>query len=117
MEKIRLWMALFAGSVLLSIMTGCRTGTFASEYGKSDTAYISVVSSSDYAGKNVDVIVDNDTMFQVKVVRSKQSTEKHNGRLYGIGSGKRHVRIEYDGKVIYDKDIFVSSQHTKLIML
>ncbi len=110
-------MAMIAGVMSLSVMTGCRTGSFASEYGKSDMAYISVVSSGDYAGKSVDVVVDNETGFKVEVVRYKQSSEKHNGRLHGIRPGKRHVRIVYDGSVVYDKDIFVSSQHTKLIML
>ena len=110
-------MAMIAGVMSLSVMTGCRTGSFASEYGKSDMAYISVVSSGDYAGKSVDVVVDNETGFKVEVVRYKQSSEKHNGRLHGIMTPPHSQGYISVQSFRYDKDIFVSSQHTKLIML
>ncbi len=97
--------------------TGCKTGTFVSEYGKEDIAFITITSSSNYAGKIVTVIVDNDTSFDVKVREAKQSTEKHNGEVHGIKPGKRHIKVMFNGSPLYEKDIFLSSQQTKIINL
>lgn len=98
-------------------LTCCKTGTFASEGGKDDIAYISVISSSEYANKAVTVSIDDTTTFDAKVRLAKQSTEKRHGDLYGIKPGKRHIKITYQGMVLYEKDIFVSSQQTKTIQL
>ncbi len=101
----------------LFVLTGCKTGVFTSEYGKEDVAFISLVSSDEMANKDVDVFIDDNTSFSAHVQKAKQSTEKHNGKLFSIKPGKRHMRIVYNGETIYEKDIYVSSQQTKLINL
>lgn len=98
-------------------LSGCRTGTYSSSYGKEDMAYISIISGKQYAGKTVSVSVDGKDSFNAKVVKEKQSTEKHNGQLYGIRPGKRTIVITYQNKTLYSNTVFLSSQQTKLIRL
>lgn len=109
---------LFALVVLLvGVLSSCKTGTFTSEYGKEDIAYVFLTSSGDMAGKTVLVQIDDANSFEMKVRKAKQSTEKHNGKAFSIMPGTRHMKITYKGQLIYEKDIFVSSQQTKLINL
>lgn len=105
------------GVFLTCLLTGCKTGVFTAEYGKEDVAFISLVSSDVMANKDVDVYIDEDLHFTMHVQKAKQSTEKHNGKLHSIKPGKRHMKIVYKGNVIYEKDVFLSSQQTKLINL
>ncbi len=98
-------------------LTGCRTGSFSTSYGKGDRAFISIISGKQYRGKTVQVFIDGKTFFDVKVINEKQSTEKHNGSLHEIHPGKRHVEIRYKDKILYSKTIFLSSQQTKIIRL
>lgn len=116
-RKLRIIMSLMAIAMAAYCITGCKTGTFASEHGRDDIAYIDVVSSGAYAGKKVTVTIDGSTTFTVKVQKSKQSTEKHNGSLYAIRPGRRSVKVVYEGKTLYQKEIFLSSQQTKIIQL
>lgn len=108
---------LFLMCSCLILLAGCKTGVFTSEYGKEDVAFISLVSSDALANKDVEVYIDENAPFTVHVQKSKQSTVKHNGKLFSIMPGKRHMKIVYNGETIYEKDIFVSSQQTKLINL
>lgn len=101
----------------LLALASCKTGVYTAEYGKEDVAYISLVSSDKMANKDVLVYIDNETQFTAHVQKAKQSTEKHNGKLFAIKPGKRHMKVVYNGNVIYEKEIFVSSQQTKLINL
>lgn len=101
----------------LLALASCKTGVYTAEYGKEDVAYISLISSDKMANKDVQVYIDNETQFTAHVQKAKQSTEKHNGKLFAIKPGKRHMKVVYNGNVIYEKDIFVSSQQTKLINL
>ncbi|MEZ3589794.1 MAG: DUF4831 family protein [Muribaculaceae bacterium] len=116
-RRLQIILSLVAIAMAACCITGCKTGTFASEHGRDDVAYIDVVSSDAYAGKKVTVTIDGTTEFTVKVQKSKQSTEKHNGDLYGIRPGRRSVKVVYDGKTLYEKEIFLSSQQTKIIQL
>ena len=108
---------LFICVLLTCIFTACKTGVYTAEYGKEDVAYICLISSDEMANKDVVVYIDNETQFTMRVQKAKQSTEKHNGKLYAIKPGTRHMKVVYNGNVIYKKDIFLSSQQTKLINL
>ena len=108
---------MFICCLCLLTLVGCKTGVYTAEYGKEDVAYISLISSDKMANKDVQVYIDNEAQFTARVQKAKQSTEKHNGKLFAIKPGKRHMKVVYNGDVIYEKEIFVSSQQTKLINL
>jgi predicted small secreted protein len=105
--------------ILLSCLTfaGCKLGVYTTEGGKSDVAYLSFTSSKIYAGKTVNVTLDNKTTFTAKVEREFKANSKFNGSVYSIGLGNRNVKVEYEGTVIYQKDIFVTTQQNKIINL
>ena len=82
---------------------------------KEDIAYLLFVSPKEYAGKSVFVKIDNNAPFEAKVVKSSKANRR--GSQYGIAVGTRNITVSYDGKSIYQKKIFVSTQEVKQIML
>lgn len=102
--------------VIPLLLIGCRAHLpVAQESGKEDIAYILFVSSNEYAGKSVTVKVDNNVPFTAKVV--KESKASRRGFQYGITVGTRNLTVSYNGKNIYQKKIFVSTQEVKQIIL
>ena len=106
-------MLLFAIPILL---TGCRAHfPVAQESGKEDIAYLLFVSPNQYAGKEVQVKVDNNAPFTAKVVKAKKANRR--GSQYGIAVGTRTLTVSYNSKNIFQKKIFVSTQEVKQITL
>lgn len=104
---------LFAIPILL---TGCRANfPVAQESGKEDIAYLLFVSPNQYAGKEVQVKVDNNAPFTAKVVKAKKANRR--GSQYGIAVGTRTLTVSYNSKNIFQKKIFVSTQEVKQITL
>lgn len=102
--------------VIPLLLIGCRAHfPVAQESGKEDIAYLLFVSPKEYAGKSVFVKIDNNAPFEAKVVKS--SKDNRRGSQYGIAVGTRNITVSYDGKSIYQKKIFVSTQEVKQIML
>ena len=100
-------------AVLALIVSSCKAPV-AQQGGKEDIAFLLFVSPSQYAGKTVQVTVD-DTSFDAKVVKEKRSKRK--GSQYGISTGNRNIKVTSEGKVLYQKKIFVSAQEVKQILL
>jgi hypothetical protein len=110
--KLKLIFAL--GLVLL--LCGCRAHyPVEQQSGKDDIAYLLFVSQKDYANKHVTVSLDGENTFEAKVVKAKDSYRK--GTSYAIATGRRKINVEYKGNSIYNKEIFVSTQETKIITL
>lgn len=108
----KLLILLFLPLMLLS----CKANyPIAQQSGKEDMAYLLFVSGDKYAGKEVQVSVDNAQPFTAKVVKSKRAN--HKGTQYGIATGSRALKVSCKGKVIYEKKIFVSTQEIKQILL
>ncbi len=101
--------------IITTCITSCKLGVYSQEGGKSDQAYLLFVSSDVYSGKTVQVTIDGTTQFEAKVVKEKKSNVK--GSLYAISTGRRKIKVEKDGKVLYNKEIFASTQETKKIVL
>lgn len=107
------------GLLLLTLtlgITSCRVNApVAQQSGKEDQAYLLFVSPDTYAQKEVTVCLDNNTPFTAKVVKQKKSNRK--GTQYAVHTGTRNLKVTYEGKVIYQKKIFVSTQEVKSIIL
>ena len=98
------------------MLFSCRANfPVAQQSGKEDMAYLLFVSGNQYAGKNVQVSIDNAQPFTAKVVKAKKANRR--GTQYGIATGTRTLKVSRDGKVIYEKKIFVSTQEVKQIIL
>lgn len=102
--------------VLPLLLFGCRVNyPIAQQSGKEDMAYLLFVGSDEYAGKEVLVTIDNKQPFNAVVVAQKKSKRK--GTQYGISTGTRSLKVTYEGKVLYQKKLFLSTQEVKQIML
>mgnify|MGYP003600535943 FL=1 len=87
----------------------------AQESGKEDMAYLLFISSKDYAGKDVQVTIDNAKPFSARVVKEKKSNRR--GTQYAVATGTRTLTVSFEGKTLYSKKIFVSTQEVKQIIL
>lgn len=98
------------------ILFGCKTNfPVAQESGKEDMAYLLLISNQQYAGKDVQVTVDQAQPFTARVVKQKRATRR--GTQYGIATGTRYLTVTFEGKTLYSKKIFVSTQEVKQIIL
>lgn len=109
---------LFALFAIIMFIVGCKTNyPVAQQTGKEDMAYLVFVGPKQTYGngsKLVQVDIDG-TQFDAKVVKPKTANRK--GTQYGVGTGNRHLTVKFQGKTIYNKQVFLSSQETKVIYL
>lgn len=109
---------IFAILALTCMLVGCKTSFHvAQQTGKEDMAYLVFVGPRQTYGngsKLVQVDVDG-TKFDAKVIKPKVANRK--GTQYGVATGNRHVTVTFNGKTVYSKQLFLSSQETKVITL
>lgn len=107
------------GLLLLTLtlgMTSCRVNApVAQQSGKEDQAYLLFVSPNEYAQKEVTVCLDHQPPFTAQVVKQKKANRQ--GTQYAVQTGTRNLKVTYQGKIIYQKKIFVSTQEVKSIIL
>ena len=112
MMKIKLFL-LFFSVVMLS---ACSVGRTTETRGLENEAYLQFVrGTSDKYRDGVHVFVDDNAPFKTKVNKIKATTVK--GDTYVIKSGKRHLKVIYEERVVYEKDIILSTQETRRIEL
>ncbi len=98
----------------LFIITGC-TGVKTVTKGLENQSYIEIIGiPSNYSG-GVDVTIDETTTFKAEV--NKAGAKRPKGSVYAISTGKHVVSVKYNNEIIYSKQIFVSAQETKQIIL
>lgn len=109
---------IFSLIAIASLLVGCKTNyPVAQQSGKEDIAYLVFVGPLETYGngsKSVQVDVDG-TKFDAKVVKPKTANRK--GTQYGVASGRRNITVKFNGKTVYQKQLFLSSQETKIINL
>ncbi len=101
-----------------SILVGCKVNyPVTQQSGKEDMAFLVFVGPLKTYGngsKLVQVDVDG-TKFDAKVVKPKTANRK--GTQYGVATGSRNIKVTFEGQTIYQKQLFLSSQETKIIQL
>ena len=105
-------------SLAALLLVACKSSyPVAMQTGKEDMAYLVFVGSLDkYGNGKYPVQVDIDgTQFDAKVVKPKVANRK--GYQYGVGIGNRHLKVTFRGKTVYEKQVFLSTQETKVINL
>jgi len=100
--------------ILCTLLSSCKVGRYTEEKGLSDQAYLLFVSNEKYDDA-VQVTIDENATFNAIVLKEKKMTVK--GNKYAIATGRRHLKVTFKDKVLYDKEIFVSTQETKKIQL
>jgi hypothetical protein len=98
----------------LIFLTGC-TGLKTTSTGLENEAFLEFIgTSSNYTG-GVDVNLDDKNTFKGEV--NKDHADRPKGKVYAISTGNHTITVSYNSKIIFKKQIFVSSQETKKIML
>ena len=109
---------IFSLLTIVFLMVGCKANyPVAQQSGKEDMAYLVFVGPKDTYGdgsKTVQVDVDG-TKFDAQVVKPKTANRK--GTQYGVATGRRNVTVKFNGQTVYQKQLFLSSQETKIINL
>ena len=113
--KTKILLGIFAFACLL---VGCKSSfPVPQQSGKEDMAYLVFVGPLKTYGngsKPVQVNIDG-TTFDAKVVKPKVANRK--GYQYGVATGKRNIVVKFNGNTVYQKQLFLSSQETKIINL
>lgn len=109
---------IFMLMAVASLLVGCKVSyPVAQQSGKEDMAYLVFVGPKNIYGNGsrpVQVDVDG-TTFDAKVVKPKTANRK--GTQYGVATGRRNIKVTFEGKTVYQKQLFLSSQETKIINL
>lgn len=109
---------LFAALALISValLVGCK-GKYpvAQQSGKDDVAFLLFESADQYKGQTVTVTLDGKTKFQAEVVKAKKAYT--HGTQYEVATGPKDIKVEADGKIIYQKKLMLSVQEVKRITL
>ncbi|WP_418895220.1 hypothetical protein [Limibacterium fermenti] len=105
---------LFVTVIGLIFIAGC-TGVKTISTGLENESYLVFVGNpADYRG-GVDVSVDENLSFKAEVV--KDNVDRPKGKVYAISTGTHTITVSYEGNLIFQKQVFVSAQETKKIIL
>lgn len=101
-------------AISLIIFTSC-TGVKTVTQGLENESYLEIVGKpSSYLG-GVEVKIDEKITFKAQV--SNGNTASVKGKVYAISTGKHNVIITYKDNTILQKQIFISAQETKKLLL
>lgn len=99
------------GLLLLGGCTGVKTSSSCLE----NEAFLEFIGNPSSYKDGVDVNVDDKSTF--KAVVNKDHADRPKGNVYAIATGTHVVTVSFNKNVIFKKQIFVSAQETKKIIL
>lgn len=112
MMKAKLFLLFFS----VAMLTACSVGRITESRGLENEAYLQFTrGTTDNYSDGVYVYVDDNKPFKAKVNKVKATNVK--GDTYVIKSGKRHLKVVYRDRTVYEKEIITSTQETKRIEL
>jgi hypothetical protein len=109
----------------LLLFAGCKVGegSLSTARGLENESFLEFVAPiSKYEG-GVHVDIDGKTSFTAKVHSESEGNglrpraDRFKGEVYAISTGTHTITVSYDNKIIYKKQIFVSAQETRKIVL
>lgn len=105
---------LFVIAIGLMFLTSC-TGVKTVTTGLENESFLEFIGKPSNYSSGVDVNIDDKSTFKAEV--NNVHADRPKGKVYAISTGTHVVTVSYNNNVIYKKQIFVSSQETKKIML
>jgi hypothetical protein len=97
------------------VVLGCRVGRTTESRGLENESYLQFVQGQQKYSEGVEVFVDDLAPFKAKVNKVNDRTVK--GNVYTVKSGTRHLKVVYKDKVLFEKEVVLSSQQTRQIQL
>jgi hypothetical protein len=104
----------FVIAIGLTFLTSC-TGVKTVVTGLENEALLEFIGEPNNYTGGVKVNIDDKTTFLAEV--NKDHADRPKGKVYAISTGAHIVTVSYNNNVIYKKQIFVSAQETKKIIL
>jgi len=99
----------------LSFLASCTVGIKSTAKGLESESYLEFLGEPKNYEAGLDVLVDETIAFTAQV--KKPNKVKSKGLTYAIATGKHTITVKHNNNVIYSKQIFVSAQETKQILL
>jgi len=103
------------GLILSLIAIGACTGIKTSTQGLENESFLEFIGNPENYVGGVLVNIDKKTSFMAEVTENNADITK--GKVYAISTGKHVISVYYNDKVIYQKQIFISAQETKKVLL
>lgn len=100
---------------ILTAITSCKVGYISEARGKAPEAYLQFVQTQTEYDHGVTVTIDGKITFTAKV--DKETRRGVKGNKYAIATGRHQVKVMLNEKLLFEKEIFVSSQELKQITL
>jgi hypothetical protein len=100
---------------ILASSYSCKVGMVSESKGKAQEAFLQLIESQTKYPDGVQVGIDENAPFVAKV--NKETKMGVRGDVYVIPTGRHRVKIMVDGRTIYNREIFTSSQETKQIQI
>jgi hypothetical protein len=98
------------------MVVACSVGNISKSGGMDNQGYLQFVQGgSAVYNEGITVTIDDNPSFKAKVDKIKKMTVR--GNTYAIKTGTRHLKVEYQGKILYEKNIVIATQETKQINL
>lgn len=101
-------------TISILLLTAC-TGVKTASRGLENESYLMFVGNPDNYAGGVEVTLDDKTNFIAEVDNDRPGNMK--GKVYAIATGKHVLTVVYKNDVLVKKQIFVSAQETKKIIL
>lgn len=105
---------LFVFAMGLILFVGC-TGTKSTSHALENESFLVFIGVPGNYHGGVEVNIDDKTKFTAEVV--KDNADRPKGNVYAISTGTHIVTVTYNQVVILKKQIFISNQETKKIIL
>jgi hypothetical protein len=109
MKTINIILAVLGICVLFSNCTGVKS----TSSGLKSEAYVVLIGDKSSYG-DVKLQVDDNEPIDAEVTKE---SKRPKGKVYAISTGKHVIRVFNGDELIYQKQVFVSSQETKKIIL
>jgi|TARA_R110000823_G_C15948814_1_gene501344 hypothetical protein len=103
-------------TISLLFATSCDS-TKSTVSGIENQAFLLIVGTHTNYPNGVEVTLDGKTKFMAEVHKNVSSTLYKNKRMYGVSTGRHDISIKHNDKLLYTKQIFITSQQTKKIVL
>jgi hypothetical protein len=98
------------------MVAACSVGNVSKSGGLDNQGYLQFIQggNTSYSG-GVTVTIDDNPAFTAKVDKTKKLRVK--GNTYVVNPGTRHLKVVYQGKTLYEKNVIIATQETKQINL
>lgn len=101
--------------IIIGFLLVACSGVKTASYGLENESFLEFIGSPSNYNGGVDVIIDDNPSFNAKVYNNNVTRVK--GKVYAISTGRHTIIVSYQNNLLIKKQIFISAQETKQIIL